>query len=104
MSVNSTLFPPIVKDTMPAFVRTQPCRIYFSLSSFNVRADITHAQVTVINQNNNQNALTRRLGIKFVQNADIKLDTSVTDDYKYYITIDPSTDIIGGNFELNRFI
>ena len=100
MSVNSNLFPPIVKDTMPAFVRTQTCRIYFALSSFNSPTDIAHAQVTVINQNNNQNALTQRLGIKF---TNIELDTQITDDYKYYITINPTIDIIGGSFELNRF-
>ena len=32
---NSTIFPPLMKDSMPAFLFNEPCRIYFSLSEFN---------------------------------------------------------------------
>ena len=35
MAVTTNLYPPIVNDIQPSFVKTNTCKIYFSLSSFN---------------------------------------------------------------------
>jgi len=40
MAVGNNLYPPIIATYMPAFVRTSPCKVYFSLSSFNSPEDI----------------------------------------------------------------
>lgn len=105
MSVNSNLFPPVIKDTQVPFLRTESCRIYFSLSSFNSFSEIKHAQVTLINQENNQTAFkssTWPLGIKFIPSSNIAIDAEATDDYKYYISIS-SSQVLNNQFELNRF-
>jgi len=68
MAVTNNLYPPIVQDVQPAFVRTNNCNIYFSLSSFNSLSDIKHVQVSLINQVTNQTAFNSLypLGIKFI--------------------------------------
>lgn len=109
MSVTSTLYPPIVADTQPAFLRTGTCRVYFSLSSFNSRSEIKHAQVTLINQKTNQNAFKPtiwKLGIKFIPNNKIYEDTNNSSNYKYYIQLNENSlnrEIINNYFDLNRF-
>ena len=104
MSVVSNLFPPIMAaDAAPAFVRTDSCRIYFSLSSYNSLSDIKHVQVILINQKTNQTALKTSsypLGIKFI--SSISTDSTINTDYKYYITIN-NTDVDGNVFGLNTF-
>lgn len=104
MSVVSNLFPPIMAaDAAPAFVRTDDCRIYFSLSSYNSLQDIKHVQVTLVNQKTNQNAFKTSLyplGIKFI--SSISVDSNVNNSYKYYITID-NTDVDDNVFGLNTF-
>lgn len=102
MAVISNLYPPIVNDVQPAFVRTGNCNIYFALSSFNSLTDIKHVQVTLINQKTNQTAFKSSypLGIKFI--SSISTVQNPTDDYKYYITIN-ATDLIGDIFGLNTF-
>lgn len=102
MSVVSNLFPPIVKDAQPAFLRTGVCNIYFSLSSFNSIDDIKHAQITVVNQKTNRNALQTSkypLGIKFTT---VYTERWPTSDYKYYVTIS-NTDVVDNIFALNEF-
>ena len=54
---SSNLYPPIVNTFMPSFLISDGCKIYFSLSSFNSLDEISHAQVTVVYQNTNKNAL-----------------------------------------------
>ena len=97
---NTTLFPPILKDTQPAFINTGSCRIYFNLSQFNSLDEIRHAQITVINQKNNKNVLNSSYpdGIKIIN----EFNQSGNNDYKYYVEIS-SSDIVGGAFELNQF-
>lgn len=102
MAVTNNLYPPIVQDVRPAFVRTNNCNIYFSLSSFNSLSDIKHVQVSLINQVTNQTAFNSLypLGIKFINS--ISQVSNPTDDYKYYITIN-TTDLINNQFALNQF-
>ena len=53
VSTNFTLYPPIVDTYMPAFLNTDTCKIYFSLSSYNSLEDIGGLQYIVKRQNNN---------------------------------------------------
>ena len=63
MAVLNNLYPPVVDTYAPAFLidsgntRKDTCRVYFSISAFNVLRDIMHAQVTVSNQYTNISVL-----------------------------------------------
>lgn len=100
--IRNNLYPPIVATYMPAFIRTQSCKIYFSLSMYNSYEDIKNVQVIISNQNTNISALktsTYPAGIKI---TNLNIDSSIDGDDKYYITISPN-DLEGGIFELNQF-
>ena len=102
MAITTNLYPPVVQDTYPAFVRKSPCRFFFSLSSYNTAADIKNVQISLINQRNNASAFRTDLyptGIKIVP---IQYDSSTIGDYKYYVQIFPS-DLVEGEFGLNQF-
>lgn len=99
--IGNNLYPPIVSTWMPAFIRSTPCNIYFSLSIYNNIKDIANAQVVVNNQNDNRSALSMEMYPTGVKICDIQTDTSRTDD-KYYIQIKPS-DLTSGVFNLNQF-
>ena len=43
---NTNLYPPIIDTYMPAFIRSQNCKVYFSLSSYNNLCDIKYAQIS----------------------------------------------------------
>ena len=45
-TLTSNLYPPLVDTFMPAFVRTQPCRIYFSLSDYNSESEIKEVHIS----------------------------------------------------------
>ena len=49
---NLALYPPIVDSYTPAFIAGEEaiCRVYFSLSSFNIRSDFETVQATVVKQ------------------------------------------------------
>ena len=101
-NVLSNLYPPIIESYMPAFLRTQGCRIYFSISNFNSYNDIrSNAQVTVKNQNSNASVLKKSEYPNGIKICNVIEDTEIEDDYKYYIQLDP-TDLEKG-FELNQY-
>ena len=103
MSINSNLYPPIVHDTIPSFIRTTPCNIYFSLSNYNSEEDIKNVQVSIINQRTNTSALDPKQypsGILVCHGLPKNLDKE--GDYRYYIEI-PSSALITGIFGLNQF-
>lgn len=102
MSVTSNLYPPIVSDTAPAFVRTKSCKIYFSLSVYNSATDIKNVQVSVVNQKTNASALRTDLYPSGIKIATMVYDSTVRGDYNYYIQINPS-DLTGSSFGLNQF-
>ena len=91
------LYPPIVNYAMPAFLRTQSVRIYFSLSDYNAKSDIVSIQLTVRDLNSNKNVLNSTTypgQIKSV--TGFKEDTTrITQRDRYYIELAPS-DIQGG--------
>jgi hypothetical protein len=100
MAVLTNLYPPIVLDSMPAFIRTNICRVYFSLSSYTDITDIKNVQVTLVNANSNQSALGKKYptGIKITE---IYTDRTKTDQFRYYINIEPS-DLSEEIFGLNQ--
>ena len=70
--VNNNLYPPIMNKTyMPAFIYTEGCRIYFSISIYNSLNEMHHpvgdlntvdaVQIVVQNQKNNQSALNKTI-------------------------------------------
>ena len=88
----SILYPPITNTYAPAFVRDGECRVYFSISPYNVfssgdieKNDIGSAQVTLVNQNTNLSALKYPNEIKI---CPIMIDTEQSSNNKYYITLD----------------
>lgn len=103
MAIISNLYPPIVSDTVPSFVRTTVCRIYFALSNYNSEEDIKNVQVSIINQRTNTSALDPKQypsGILVCHGLPKNLDKE--GDYRYYIEI-PSSALITGIFGLNQF-
>ena len=95
MSVTSNLYPPIIPDAMPAFVRTSACKVYFSLSIYNAAADIANVQISLTNQKTNKSALKNSLYPSGIKIANLSYDSTVQDDYKYYVQIN-TTDLEEG--------
>lgn len=81
------LYPPLINTYMPAFTGPQ-CKIYFSLSNFNSRADIKHAQIIVNDKNTNLNMLNPNKYPAGIKIAEIQEDKNINNEYRYYITID----------------
>ena len=101
---NSSLYPPIVAYSMPAFavedvqdsqgsVSTEGVRIYFALSSYNRRADFSKAHFTVRYQQNNANALREDDYPAQIKITEVREVTAEEDPViaataaRYYITI-----------------
>ena len=102
MAILTNLYPPVLNDVAPAFIRTEPCRIYFSLSEYNSKNDLKfnyEVQVSVTNLKTNISALKVSeypAGIKICK----LFDTNILN--QYYIQIDPS-DLQSSIFEINQF-
>lgn len=108
MSIVSNLYPPIVPDTLAAFIRTQTCRIYFSLSIYNEATDIRNVQISLINQATNASILNPTKYPSGIKLAELMYDSTAQGDYKYYVEIIPDvdttdSDIIGSSFEVNQY-
>lgn len=87
MAVGNNLYPPIIATYMPAFIRTSPCKVYFSLSSFNSPEDIMNVQITVSNINTNESVLRKSLYPSDIKISQLNIDTAVQTDEKYYIVL-----------------
>jgi hypothetical protein len=101
--IGNNLYPPIISTFMPAFQRDGICKVYFSLSSYNDKEDISSVQIVISNQNTNLTALSTKkypAGIKIT--SDLNIDESVNGDDKYYVEIS-AEDLESGIFELNQF-
>lgn len=108
MAININLYPPIVNTYIPAFLVDSAdedkniCRIYFSLSSYNILEDIKNVQVTVRNQYTNLSALDKSKYPSEVMLTSLQEDATKTSDDKYYIEI-KKEDMQGGKFEINQY-
>jgi hypothetical protein len=85
MAIIENLYPPIVMDTIPAFIRTRACKIYFSLSIYTSESDIKNVQVSLVNQKTNISALRRDLFPSEIKIARLQYDETKKDNYNYYI-------------------
>jgi hypothetical protein len=97
--IGNNLYPAIVASYMPAFVRNQACKIYFSISNYNSASEIANVQVSIRDQNTNRSVLDENK-----HPGDVMI-TSLQEDIesgKYYVSIFPS-DLTGNGFELNQF-
>lgn len=99
--IENNLYPPIIATTMPAFVRTMACRVYFSLSRYNNENDIKNVQVTVVHQNSNLSALSIGEYPTGVMLKHLQMDSNIARDDRYYIEID-TEDLEGNIFDLNE--
>ena len=102
MALMSNLYPPICPDTIPAFIRTKSCKIYFSLSMYNSAADIKNVQISLVNQRTNVSALKTSTYPSGIKIANLYYDPDMRGDYNYYVQINPS-DLTEGSFGLNQF-
>lgn len=102
ISLLNNLYPPIISTYMPAFIRTNSCRVYFSLSDYNSSSDIANVQVIVSYQNSSLTALDTLKYPTGVMIADLQIDTNVSGDSKYYIFISPS-DLQDGEFAIGEY-
>lgn len=106
-TIEQNLYPPLVADTIPAFIHDQACKVYFSFSMYNNKEDIkamNGVQVSLIKQSTNSSALKTSLYPSEIMLKTIEEDSSVGDEdyHKYWITINPS-DLQGNEFEIDQF-
>lgn len=95
------LYPPQMPTYQDAFLATETCRVYFSLSIYNSFNEINkNAQVTVSNQQTNKSVLAQTKYPNEIKLCEVKRDAARASD-QYYIEILPA-DIQNG-FEINQF-
>ena len=90
-TVTNTLYPPQVPTYQDAFLVTDTCRVYFSLSSYDTYDEIkNYAQVTVASQATNKSVLSVSKHPNEIMLKDVYIDStkSATAD-RYYIEIEP---------------
>lgn len=97
-----TLFPPIIESKMPAFLKSEMCKIYFSLSPYNNANQITNCQVRLTYQNNNNSALNSTKYPSGIKLCNLSIDNSINTDAKYYVTIEPN-DLINSIFDISQY-
>lgn len=97
------LYPPIVDTYMPAFLYTESCKIYFSLSPYNSFNDIKYAQVVLTYQNSNLTALNSKHYPNEIKVCDMVEDNTIGNtNKKYYITINQN-DLNDESFLINNY-
>lgn len=95
------LYPPQMPTYQDAFLTTETCRVYFSLSIYNSFSEINkNAQVTVSNQQTNKSVLAQTKYPNEIKLCEVKRDAARASD-QYYIEILPA-DIQNG-FEINQY-
>lgn len=100
-TIESNLYPPIVDTFMPAFLYTEHCKVYFSLTDYNSIEDIKQAQITLVYQTTNKNALSSsyKNGIKI---CEVKSEI-INGNIKYYIELEPADLLQPIKFEDNSY-
>jgi len=95
MAISSleNLYPPIMQTYMPAFVKTESCRIYFQLATVNSIDEIFNLQVSITSQSSNQTALNLSRypsEIMIVEKTRIKEAGSGYPNNTYYFELNPT--------------
>ena len=102
-TLTSNLYPPIVPDACPAFIRNGICRIYFSLSPYNSINEIKSIHISVVNQKTNASILNLERYPAGIKITTLGFDSQKKGDYVYYVDIEPN-DLEGQtSFGLNQF-
>lgn len=108
-TILNNLYPPVVRDVQPAFVRnSSKCRIYFSLSKYNSTEEIKNVQVSLVNQKTNQSALNASKYPSGIKIANLGINSQIQNDYKYYIDLTitnktSTSDFITGYPGINQY-
>lgn len=102
MAININLYPPIVNTYMPAFLADGTCRIYFSLSQYNTKADIKNVQVTLRKQDVNDSMLDRSQYPSEIMITPLFEDTTRKSNDRYYIEI-TANDVQNEKWEINTY-
>lgn len=103
MAILNSLYPPVVPDTMPAFIYNEGCPISFSISIYNSTNDINKdcIQVSIVDLETNISALNPN---KYPSGIKITSLEPINDlyGYDYAVNIAPQ-DLKGEAFKLNTF-
>lgn len=102
MAININLYPPIVNTYMPAFLADGTCRIYFSLSQYNAKADIENVQVTLRKQDVNDSMLDRSQYPSEIMITPLFEDITRKSNDRYYIEI-TANDVQNEKWEINTY-
>lgn len=102
MALLSNLYPPIMPSVIPSFIRTSTCKIYFSISEYNSFTDILNVQISLIDIETNTSAFDSSLYPADIKLAELKQDSQIEDDYRYYVEIKAS-DLANHEFKLNKY-
>lgn len=103
-TVNNNLYPPLVQNVMPAYIKSTgnfDYKVYFSISSYNSIDDIRNVQFTLVDTRNNQSMLKSNLYPTGIKITDFYKDSTVKTNFCYYILIH-KTDLIT-NFSINNY-
>lgn len=103
-TVNNNLYPPLVQNVMPAYIRSTgnfTYKVYFSISSYNSVDDIRNVQFTLVDTRNNQSMLKSNLYPTGIKITDFYKDSTVKTNFCYYILIHKA-DLIT-NFSINNY-
>lgn len=103
MSISNNLYPPIINTYMPSFIRSDVCRVYFSLSDFNKFDDVkNNVQVVVNDKNTNQSVLNPDVYPAGIKITTLQEDKTILGNMRYFIDILPS-ELKEKEFKTNRF-
>ena len=101
--VTNNLYPPIMPNVIPGFIRTSAVKIYFSISEYNSVKDIANVQITLTDIKTNSSALNTSLYPSGIKLTELKYDSTIKDDYCYYIVIEPADLKTTTGFGLNQY-
>ena len=103
MSISNNLYPPIINTYMPSFIKSDVCRVYFSLSDFNKFDDVkNNVQVVVNDKNTNQSVLNPDIYPAGIKITTLQEDKTILGNMRYFIDILPS-ELKEKEFKTNRF-
>ena len=103
MSISNNLYPPIINTYMPSFIRSDVCRVYFSLSDFNKFDDVkNNVQVVVNDKNTNQSVLNPDVYPAGIKITTLQEDKTILGNMRYFVDILPS-ELKEKEFKTNRF-
>lgn len=101
-TIVSNLYPPIMLNVTPSFIRTANCRVYFSVSQYNSVENIENVQISLTNIKTNASVLKQSLYPAGIKLAKLWYDPNVEGDFCYYVIIKAS-DLTTNEFLLNQY-